>query len=84
MKRKLIGEGWDGYRTKIIPKNAGQVQVEETRRAFYAGAVVLFQSLMDALDPERETTSEDLMQMQAIQDEIVEFLADLALYRGPS
>lgn len=33
-----IGEQWDSYRDTVIPKSAGAVQIEEARRAFYAGA----------------------------------------------
>lgn len=33
-----IQEGWIGYSKGVIPKDASAVQIEETRRAFYAGA----------------------------------------------
>lgn len=34
-----IADGWDSYRTEVMPRDAGREQLQETRRAFYAGAV---------------------------------------------
>lgn len=36
-----IRDGWLSYRRDIIPANAPAVQVQECRRAFYAGAHAL-------------------------------------------
>ena len=35
-----IDERWEDYRKKVIPSDAGSIQVAETKRAFYAGAAV--------------------------------------------
>ncbi len=33
---------WQGYKDKIMPANAPAIQIQETRRAFYAGAFTMF------------------------------------------
>lgn len=33
-----VKEKWESYLREVVPANAGPVQVEECRRAFYAGA----------------------------------------------
>lgn len=37
-----IKEKWEDYQRKVVPKAASENQVIETRRAFYAGAFVMF------------------------------------------
>lgn len=70
---RLIEAGWLAYRLKVVPASAGQVQVEETRRAFYAGAQQLFASIMVMLDPGAEPTDADDRRMEAIDNELREF-----------
>lgn len=77
MNRKLILEGWNSYRRDVMPKDCGPVQVEETRRAFYGGAVHLFHSLNTILDADSEPTAKDLMQVSAIQQEFEDYARDL-------
>jgi hypothetical protein len=77
MTRKLVLEGWNGYRHQIMPAECGPVQVEETRRAFYAGAIHLFHSLNTILDADREPTDKDLAQVTAIQKEFEDYARDL-------
>jgi len=35
---KPINDAWESYRDGVLPKDAPQVQVDECRKAFYAGA----------------------------------------------
>lgn len=35
---RTVQEQWESYRDSVIPKNASAIQVQECRRAFYAGA----------------------------------------------
>lgn len=37
-----VAREWDLYRRTVLPADAGDVQVSETRRAFYAGVFSLF------------------------------------------
>lgn len=34
----LLADAWASYRESVVPAEAGEVQVQECRRAFYAGA----------------------------------------------
>lgn len=36
-----VGEEFDDYRRVVIPKTAPQIQLDESRRAFYAGAAAM-------------------------------------------
>jgi hypothetical protein len=82
MRRRLILEGWNEYR-RMIPAAAPPVQIEETRRAFYAGAQTLLTSLVMILDPGTEATPDDLLRMKGISDELEQFFADLVRNKKP-
>lgn len=49
---RTIQEQWIDYRHKVLPKNAPAIQVQETRRAFYAAAhaILMMQYEMSAQD----------------------------------
>lgn len=72
---KYIERGWDSYRKMVVPADAPQVQIDETRQAFYAGAAILFTTLMQpgVLDPGIEETPNDLKKMADLQAEIDAF-----------
>lgn len=57
----------------VVPKDAPVIQIKETRQAFFAGASLLFETLMIALDPEEEPTDADMQRMADLQNEINEF-----------
>lgn len=79
---KWIAAGWAQYVERVLPANASSVQRSETRRAFYAGADVLFMSIMAGLDPEKEPTDADMARMAAIEAGLMEFAADVAAGRA--
>src|SRR3990167_2905890 len=74
---KIIEGNWMGYRLLVVPKGAGAVQVEECRRAFFAGAQALFASIMTILDPGTEPTEKALKRMDAIDAELRAFAASV-------
>ena len=67
---KLIETGFDALHAIAIAKDAHQVQVDEMRFAFMAGAQHLWGSMMNFLDPGQDETPDDLQRMQSIQDEL--------------
>lgn len=77
MKRR-IGAEWASYLAGVVPADAGETQVEETRRAFYAGAASLFGFLMRQLDPGTEPTEGDIRALSEINAEFKEYLAALS------
>ena len=79
---KRLEQEWLSYRAKVIPAGAGEVQVEESRRAFYAGAASLYGVVMNMLDPVLETTENDVQRMEDLQNELLEFGAIQQGLRG--
>lgn len=69
----VIERARQGYNAEVIPRDAGTRQRVETRRAFYAGAHILFRSIMTILDPGEEPTDRDMAQMSAIAAELERF-----------
>lgn len=73
MGRKYIEEGWKSYRSTVVPSNASDIQLKETRQAFFAGVAILFEVLMMDLDPGKEPTDEDMRRMDDLHAEIDEY-----------
>lgn len=74
---KHIEGGWQSYLKTCIPEDAPEVQRRECRQAFFAGAAVLFQSIMVTLDPGTEPTDKDMERMSHIQAELDAFGQEL-------
>jgi hypothetical protein len=59
---------WDDYRKMVVPTDAGPHQIEETRRAFYAGAACVmgfFSEMTDSdLDPIEGTAAVESLHLQ--------------------
>lgn len=70
---RRIGAAWDSYQREVVPKNASTTQRWETRRAFYAGAQALFQTIINLLEPGSDATDADLRMMDEIDAELKEF-----------
>lgn len=72
-KPGLIATAWQDYLTRVIHADADEVQKQETRRAFYAGAGSLLKGLMNVLEPNEEITEADMALMDSIQKELADF-----------
>lgn len=75
-KGKLIEAGWIGLRLAAIPADAGALQLDEARTAFFAGAHHLFASVMSILDPGDEPTEADMNRLELIDAELREFITE--------
>ena len=51
---RLVRDGWQQYAEKILPAGAPMIQRQETRRAFYAGAMHLLLTMAELGDPEMD------------------------------
>lgn len=69
----LIEHGWRSYRRLVVPADAPQVQVDETRQAFFAGAAILFTAILKVVSPGDDITDDDLRIMESLQHEIDDF-----------
>lgn len=73
MKRR-VGELWDSFERRVLPRNCSEVQRTETRRAFYAGAFGVLDELGAALSQGDELTAEDEQMLQDMAQERAEYL----------
>jgi hypothetical protein len=78
-KGKIIEAGWVGLRLAAIPLDAPAIQLEEMRKAFFAGAQHLFGSIMSFLEPGVEPTEKDLERFTLINAELNEFIENFKL-----
>ena len=81
---KIIEAGWLALRAQAIPSDAPQIQLDEMRQAFFAGAQHLFSSIMSMLDPESEPTERDMRRMDSIDKELRAFINDYMLRHAPT
>ena len=70
---KLIEAGWVSLRLAAIPLDAPAIQLEEMRKAYFAGAQHLHASLMTGLEEGTEPTDADMRRMSLIAAELEEF-----------
>ena len=75
-KGLIIEAGWTALKFITIPDNAPEIQVEEMRVAFFAGAHHLFNSLMTCLEEGKEATDLDLNRLTLISKELESFTRD--------
>lgn len=74
MKRLYILEEWNSFARAVLTPDCPSIQREEMRKAFYAGAQSLFATLMNLLEPGAEPTAGDLLNMDAIHEELMDFV----------
>ena len=82
MKTAIIEDGWKEYEADIIPADAPEVQRVESRRAFYAGAFVLFQGMLNNVSHGPGHSDADDRLMEGLKDELEHFYAELKAGRA--
>lgn len=80
--KKLIDAGWRSYAEHVLPAGASKVQKQETRRAFYAGAGLLFEALTNAVGPDDVSEDAGVEIMESVSAEIKAFLRDVTVGRA--
>lgn len=65
---------WNSYRVRVVPANAPEIQVQECRRAFYAGATALLGEMLSI--PDGLTEEQEMEELMKIRQELSSF-ADL-------
>lgn len=75
MTRTPICEGWNLYQDKVIPKDAPELQHQECKRAFFAGAQWLLQIFSFGISDNDPPTKEDEEIYDAIANELDSFVA---------
>lgn len=80
----VIAFQWVTYASSVLPSNVSEVQVRETRRAFYAGAFVIFRRIMLQLEPGQEATDADVALLDSIHAELERWGEEELRSRKPS
>lgn len=76
-----LKEAWEDYRRKVVPKTAGENQVIETRRAFYAGAAAMF-SLFALTREQSVNKAAAAAFLEGLRQECLAFSDDVGKGRG--
>jgi len=71
---KTIDQMWESYQSIALPKDAPQYQIDGSKYAFYAGAAILFNLIVNANDGLKEY----LKLMDTFNDEFEKHFAELA------
>lgn len=80
-----VAAEWRAFEHAVLPANASDVQREEMRKAFWAGAFALWAGLLNVLEPGTEATEADLAKMDDLKREFDNFAAEMgAKVRGGS
>lgn len=75
MRRQRLLEEWNSYMAAVFPDGRpNAIQLQETRRAFYAGARAIFSRIVGDLTPSAEPEPQDLKMMDDFEDELKVFL----------
>jgi hypothetical protein len=76
---RLIGAKWEDYCKSVIPKNAPQIQITESRRAFYAGAQGVMDAMAKQMSDSPDETPNEIAVVQDVMAELDEFAQLIAL-----
>ena len=72
---------WKEFHEKVVPKTAGPVQIEETRKAFYSGALAVISLLSKMFTSDREVTEQDMDDYEVLVSEVVNACRSFTLTR---
>lgn len=76
-KRPTVRSTWNEYRRMVLPATAPAIQLQECRRAFYAGAEMLMVAIMAGLDPGPGATPSDLDYLTELHQELLAFAQEV-------
>lgn len=77
MKATTIAAQFERYRADVIPAAAPAVQVEECRRAFYAGSYAMLINLAESIGDDSTDEEEGVAMLEALKVECETFAANL-------
>ena len=77
---KLIEAGWMSLQAEVFPSDMPAQDLADLRMVFFAGAQHLWASINAFLDEDHEPTDADMQRMDAVNDELNEFVEQLKLW----
>lgn len=79
---KTVAQRWDEFRAGVIPKGAGPTQVQEMRRAFYAGFSSSLQAGIEMADESKDNDDVGATMIQKLHVECRAFAQAVASGRA--
>lgn len=76
IKDNLIESWWSTYRKEVVPANASETQIKETRQAFFGGTYMLYTTLMENVGNDPESQPRDMAMLASIDRELAKFERD--------
>lgn len=73
---RTIQKHWEGYKNLVLPPHASDIQIEECRRAFYAGAISCL-NVMDSVGDESISENAGVEIIEGLHQELESFASDL-------
>ena len=70
----MIAMAWADYRKKVVHPDAEDIQVKQTRKAFYAGGAAVLTSMMQAMGPGRDSEDSDVVILEKLLMELRDHL----------
>ena len=78
---KPVSEAWASYRERVLPADAGPIQVLECRRAFYAGVRAL-EGALEVISRPEVPEVEGVAYLEAVRREVMQFNKDVKAGRA--
>lgn len=69
-----VGVGWDSYMARVVPPGAPPEQIQECRRAFYAGAANVV-GILDAIASDEITEDSGIAILERVHQELRAYVA---------
>jgi hypothetical protein len=82
VNKMLLRAEWDKFAHHVLPPACGPIQRTEMRRAFYAGAEAILFRVIQGFAPEEDPTEADLMMMDNLNQELIQFAEDVKAGRA--
>lgn len=74
----MFNKEWQEFRDQVVPKTASSVQLNETKKAFYSGALAIIALTSRMFSNDQEVTEQDLDSYDKLVNEIVSACKSLA------
>lgn len=71
-----VAETWAAFAARVVPKEADEIQIQEMRRAFYAGSYSMLMNVREGIS-EDTPEEEGVEQLVALQDECEAFFTTI-------
>jgi hypothetical protein len=75
MRTETVAEAFATYQARVLPKDASAIQIQECRRAFYAGAYFLLMNLAHNIGDDSTDEEQGIQELEKLKTECETFAA---------